>query len=142
MMNCGDSQKHFCFPNIFDWVADQKEDTTLRNIMGNLCPLCEENEYRLGNTQSQPPSIQDNKLYLQLFQHFQRTGDSKAADKLTKWGVKLRREVFWSLNHVFSSDIHKPDLFQVVYHSEFRHLMTWLMAFRKKHTRKNTFDKL
>jgi hypothetical protein len=57
VIDCRDSQKRLCFCVISAWIADHKEDTTLHNIMGNLCPVCEEDESRLGNPQSRPAPL-------------------------------------------------------------------------------------
>jgi hypothetical protein len=67
------------FSSYISWIADHKEDTMLHNIMGNLCTVCEEDESHLGNPQSRPAPMRDDKLYLQLFQRFQTTGDTEVA---------------------------------------------------------------
>jgi hypothetical protein len=81
-------------------------------------------------------------LYLQLFQGLHTTGDPEAAAKWTKRSLKLTQGLFRGLNFVVFADLHKPDLLDAVYLGIFSHLMTWLMAFLKKHKRKDIFNAL
>jgi len=39
-MVCGDGNLRLCFPELFCWLDDHMENTTIHGIINNCCPTC------------------------------------------------------------------------------------------------------
>jgi len=57
-------------------------------------------------------------------------------------GIRLGQNVFYGLNRVSPSDLHKPDMLHTVYLGLFKHMMDWIQGFLKKHGRLEAFDEV
>ena len=57
-------------------------------------------------------------------------------------GIRLGQNVFYELNRVSPSDLHKLDMLHTVYIGLFKHLMDWIQGILKKHRRLEAFDEV
>ncbi|KAI5839095.1 hypothetical protein DFP73DRAFT_599063 [Morchella snyderi] len=118
-MECSDGFVRRCFSILCAWIAGHKENMTLHNITGNLCPVCEADESKFGEL---------------------KEGEAGEEEELKARGIKQMRGVLWNIPFVDLVQLPKPDILHVLYLGFFKHMMDWLMAFLKKHKRKDEFD--
>jgi len=57
-------------------------------------------------------------------------------------GIRLGQNVFYGLNRVSPSHLHKPDMLQTVYLGLFKHLIDWIQGFLNKHGPMEAFDEV
>ena len=57
-------------------------------------------------------------------------------------GIRLGQNVFYWLNRVSPSDLHKPDMLHTFYLGLFKHMMVWIQGFLKMHGRLEVFDEV
>ncbi|KAH0604019.1 uncharacterized protein H6S33_007050 [Morchella sextelata] len=88
----------------------------LNNITGNRCPR-----------------------YWDLHRRFTEE-EAGAEEELKASGIKQARGVLWNTPFIDPMQLPKPDILHVLYLGLFKHMMDWLMAFLKKHKRKDEFD--
>lgn len=138
-MDCSDGFVRRCFPILCAWIADHKENMTLHNITGNLCPVCEADESTFGKYIMRPAPTRETWRYRDLYRRF-KEGEAGAEEELKARGIKQTRGVLWNTPFVDPVQLPKPDILHVLYLGLFKHMMDWLMAFLKKHKRKDEFD--
>jgi len=140
-----------CFPILAAWIADLMENVALHEIKSNVCPLhgiksnvCPRYEVpavELGTNMKVYP-VRDYTIYYH-YDYENWIGETDHADITPESrGIRLGQNVFYGLNQVSPSDLHKPDMLHTVYLGLFKHMMDWIQDFLKKHGRLETFDEV
>ncbi|RPB06560.1 hypothetical protein P167DRAFT_610012 [Morchella conica CCBAS932] len=140
-MDCSDGFVRRCFPILCAWIADHKENMIIHNITGNICPICKADESIFGMYIMRPEPTWETWRYRNLHLRFNE-GETGEEEELKAGGIKQTRGILWNITYVDPVQIPKPDilLVHVQYLGLFNHMMDWLMAFLKKHKRKEEFD--
>ena len=140
-IDCVNGKVQRCFPLLATWIANHIENVVLHEIKSNVCPRCEVPAVELVTNMKVYP-VRDYAIY-QHSNYENWIGETDHADITTEsLGIRLGSNVFYGLNQVSPSDLHKPDMLHTDYLGLFKHMMDWIQGFLKKHGRLEAFDKV
>jgi len=117
------------------------EKVALHRIQSNVFPRCEVPAIELGTNMKVYP-VRDYTIY-QHYDYQNSIGETDYADITPEsLGIRVGQNVFYGLNRVSPSDLHKPDMLHTVSLGLFKHMVDWIQGFLKKHRRLEAFDKV
>jgi len=117
------------------------ENVGLHGIKSNVCFRCEVPAVQLGTNMKVYP-VRDYAIY----HHYDNENWTRETDHADitpeSFGIRLGQNVFYGINRVSLSDLHKPDMLNTVYLVLFKHMMDWIQGFLKRHGRLEAFDEV
>jgi len=140
-IDCAHLKVRRCLPILAACIADHMENSALHGTKSNFCPRCEVPGVELG-TNMKVYLVRDYKIY-HHYDYENWIGENDHADITPEsLGIRLGQNVFYGLNWVSPSDLHKPDMLHTVYLGLFKPMMDWSHGFLKKHGQLEAFDEV
>jgi len=140
-IDCANGKVRMCFSILAAWIADHMENVALHGIKSNVCPRWEVPAVKLGTNMKLYPG-RDYAIY-HNYDYENWIGETDHADiRPESLGMRLGQNVFYRLNRISPSDLHKQDMLYTDYLGLFKHMMHWIQGFLKKQGRLEAFDEV
>ncbi|KAL7269286.1 hypothetical protein RUND412_008056 [Rhizina undulata] len=153
-ISCADGQQQKCFPVLAAWLSDHMEHVALQNINKDACPVCDVSFTELGIFMESPGVQQkrDHNLYQRNWKEYDRLSRFERRTAVQDMEIvrnenyfkqqrmKIGPNIFWNMQLVDPSRLHKPGLLHAIFFGMLDHLMAWINLLLKKYKWLDKFD--